>query len=127
MPTLGERLARSLAERYSIERQVGEGGMATVFLARDIRHDRRVAIKVLREDVAERMGAERFLREIRTTATLNHPHIVPLHDSGEADGIVYYVMPFVDGESLRDRLDREGQLPVADAVRIASDVASALD
>jgi len=101
--------------------------MATVFLARDIRHDRRVAIKVLREDVAERMGAERFLREIRTTATLNHPHIVPLHDSGEADGIVYYVMPFVDGESLRDRLDREGQLPVADAVRIASDVASALD
>ena len=101
--------------------------MATVFLARDIRHDRRVAIKVLREDVAQRMGAERFLREIRTTATLNHPHIVPLHDSGEADGIVYYVMPFVEGESLRDRLDREGQLPVAEAVRIACDIASALD
>jgi len=127
MPTLGERLARSLAERYSIERQLGEGGMATVFLARGIRHDRQVAIKVLREDVAQRMGAERFLREIRTTATLNHPHIVPLHDSGEADGIVYYVMPFVAGESLRDRLDREGQLPVADAVRIACDIASALD
>ena len=127
MPSLSERLARSLAERYAIERQVGEGGMATVFLARDIRHDRRVAIKVLREDVAQRMGAERFLREIRTTATLNHPHIVPLHDSGEADGIVYYVMPFVEGESLRDRLDREGQLPVTDAVRIACDIASALD
>ena len=127
MPTLSERLARSLAEHYAIERQLGEGGMATVFLARDLRHERQVAIKVLREDVAQRMGAERFLREIRTTATLNHPHIVPLHDSGEADGIVYYVMPFVDGESLRDRLDREGQLPVADAVRIASDIASALD
>ncbi len=127
MPTLGELLTRSLADRYAIERQLGEGGMATVFLARDIRHDRRVAIKVLREDVAQRMGAERFLREIRTTATLNHPHIVPLHDSGEADGIVYYVMPFVEGESLRDRLDREGQLPVADAVCIACDIASALD
>ncbi|MFL5608392.1 MAG: protein kinase domain-containing protein [Gemmatimonadaceae bacterium] len=127
MPTLGERLARSLTERYAIERQIGEGGMATVFLARDLRHDRQVAIKVLREDVAQRMGAERFLREVRTTATLNHPHIVPLHDSGEADGIVYYVMPFVDGESLRDRLDREGQLPVNEAVRIASDVAGALD
>jgi eukaryotic-like serine/threonine-protein kinase len=127
MPTLGERLARSLADRYAIERQIGEGGMATVFLARDLRHDRQVAIKVLREDVAQRMGAERFLREIRTTATLNHPHIVPLHDSGEADGIVYYVMPFVEGESLRDRLDREGQLPVHEAVRIASDVAGALD
>ena len=127
MATLGERLARSLATHYAIERQLGEGGMATVFLARDLRHDRLVAIKALREDVAQRMGAERFLREIRTTATLNHPHIVPLHDSGEADGIVYYVMPFVDGESLRDRLDREGQLPVADAVRITCDIASALD
>src|SRR4051794_20665484 len=90
MPTIGERLSRSLTERYSIERQVGEGGMATVFLARDLRHDRMVAIKVLREDVAQHMGADRFLREIRTTATLSHPHIVPLHDSGEADGIVYY-------------------------------------
>src|SRR5919107_1585352 len=127
MATLGERLSRALTERYSIERQVGEGGMATVFLARDIRHDRQVAIKVLREDLAQHMGADRFLREIRTTATLNHPHIVPLHDSGEADGIVYYVMPFIEGESLRDRLDREGQLPVADAVRIACDIASALD
>ncbi len=127
MPTLGERLAWSLAERYAIERQVGEGGMATVFFARDIRHDRPVAIKVLREDIAQQMGAERFLREIRTTATLNHPHIVPLHDSGEVDGMVYYVMPFIEGESLRDRLDRDGQLPVDDAVRIACDIASALD
>jgi Tol biopolymer transport system component len=127
MPTLGERLAQSLSGRYSIEREVGEGGMATVFLARDVRHDRQVAIKVLREDVAQRMGAERFLREIRTTATLSHPHIVPLHDSGDADGIVYYVMPFVDGESLQSRLDREGQLPVAEAIRIARDIAGALD
>jgi serine/threonine protein kinase len=127
MPTLGERLTRSLVDRYAIERQVGEGGMATVFLARDIRHDRRVAIKVLREDVTQRMGVERFLREIRTTATLSHPHIVPLLDSGEADGIAYYVMPFVEGESLRDRLDREAQLSVADAVRIACDIAGALD
>ncbi|MEP6491494.1 MAG: protein kinase [bacterium] len=127
MPTLGERLTRSLADRYAIERQVGEGGMATVFLGRDIRHDRRVAIKVLREDVTQRMGVERFLREIRTTATLSHPHIVPLLDSGEADGIVYYVMPFIEGESLRDRLDHEAQLSVADAVRIACDIAGALD
>ncbi len=127
MPTLGERLTRSLADRYSIDRQVGEGGMATVFLARDIRHDRRVAIKVLREDLSQRMGVERFLREIRTTATLNHPHIVPLLDSGEADGLVYYVMPFVEGESLRARLDREAQLSVNDAVRIACDIAGALD
>ncbi len=127
MPTLAERLTRSLVDRYAIERQVGEGGMATVFLARDIRHDRRVAIKVLREDVTQRLGVERFLREIRTTATLSHPHIVPLLDSGEADGIAYYVMPFVEGETLRDRLDREAQLPVADAVRIACDIAGALD
>jgi Tol biopolymer transport system component len=127
MPTLGERLAQSLSGRYSIEREVGEGGMATVFLARDVRHDRQVAIKVLREDITQRMGAERFLREIRTTATLSHPHIVPLHDSGDADGIVYYVMPYVDGESLQDRLDREGQLPVAQAIRIARDIAGALD
>ncbi|WP_411281368.1 protein kinase domain-containing protein [Gemmatimonas sp.] len=127
MHTLGERLTRSLVDRYVIERQVGEGGMATVFLARDIRHDRRVAIKVLREDMTQRMGVERFLREIRTTATLTHPHIVPLLDSGEADGIAYYVMPFIEGESLRDRLDREAQLSVADAVRITCDIASALD
>ena len=110
MTTPGERLTLSLATRYSIDRQVGEGGMATVFLARDIRHDRRVAIKFLREDVAERMGAERFLREIRTTATLNHPNIVPLLDSGSTREAPYYVMPFIDGESLRARLDRGERL-----------------
>ena len=127
MPTLGERLTQSLADRYAIKRQVGEGGMATVFLARDIRHDRLVAIKVLREHVMQGVGVERFLREIRTTATLSHPHIVPLLDSGEADGVAYYVMPFIEGESLRDRLNREAQLPVADAVRIACDILGALD
>ena len=121
------RLTTALADRYIIERELGAGGMATVLLATDIRHDRRVAIKVLRPDVAQRTGAERFLREIRTTANLQHPHIVPLFDSGEADGSVYYVMPYVEGETLRDRLEREGQLPVAEAVRIAREVADALD
>ena len=121
------RLAQLLADRYAIEREVGAGGMAVVLLARDIRHDRRVAIKVLRTDIAARMGGERFLREIRTTANLQHPHIVPLFDSGEADGSVYYVMPYIEGETLRDRLEREGQLPVNDAVRIAREVADALD
>ena len=121
------RLIALLADRYTIERELGAGGMATVFLARDLRHDRRVAIKVLRDDVAKRTGAERFLREIRTTANLQHPHIVPLFDSGEAGGTVYYVMPYVEGETLRDRLEREGQLAVSDAVRIAREVADALD
>ncbi len=127
MRTVTGRLGDALADRYLIEREIGAGGMATVFVARDIRHDRRVAIKVLRDDVAKRTGAERFLREIRTTANLQHPHIVPLFDSGEADGRVYYVMPFIEGETLRDRLEREGQLPVNDAVRIAQEVADALD
>ena len=122
-----ERLIELLADRYAIDREIGSGGMATVLLATDIRHARRVAIKVLRADVAQRTGAERFLREIRTTANLQHPHIVPLFDSGEADGTVYYVMPYVEGETLRDRLEREGQLPVADAVRIAREVADALE
>ena len=122
-----ERLAQLLADRYTVEREVGSGGMATVLLATDIRHARRVAIKVLRADVAQRTGADRFLREIRTTANLQHPHIVPLFDSGEAAGTVYYVMPYVEGETLRDRLEREGPLPVADAVRIAREVADALD
>ena len=126
MPTLDERLTRSLVDRYAIERQVGEGGMATVFLARDIRHNRRVALKVLREDVTQRWARAIPPRD-RTTATLSHPHIVPLLDSGDVDGLAYYVMPFIEGESLRDRLDREAQLPVADAVRIARDIAGALD
>src|SRR5215212_5242348 len=123
MPTLGERLARALAERYSIERQVGEGGMSTVYLARDLRHDRRVAIKVLREELAAAVGAERFLAEIRVTASLQHPHILPLFDSGSADGLLWYAMPYVEGETLRARLTREGPLPVAEAVRLAREVA----
>jgi len=100
--------------------------MATVYLARDLRHDRRVALKVLRPELAAVIGAERFLHEIRVTAGLQHPHVLPLHDSGEADTFLYYVMPFVDGESLRDRLQHERQLPIDDAVRLATEVASAL-
>ena len=119
--------AAALGGRYAIERELGSGGMAVVYLAHDVRHDRKVALKVLRPDVAAAVGAERFLAEIKTTAYLQHPHIVPLHDSGEADGVVFYVMPFVEGEGLRDRLKREGQLPVADALRIATQVAAALD
>ena len=121
------RLAEALAERYRIERELGAGGMATVFLAEDLRHRRRVAVKVLRPELAAVIGAERFLAEIRTTANLQHPHILPLFDSGGADSFLFYVMPYVEGESLRDRLGREKQLPIADAVRIATEVASALD
>jgi serine/threonine protein kinase len=122
-----ERLQSALAGRYQIERQIGHGGMATVYLARDTRHDRRVALKVLRPELAAVIGAERFALEIRTTANLQHPHILPLHDSGEIDGTVFYVMPFVEGETLRDRIAREGQLPVDDAVTLIKQVASALD
>jgi len=121
-----ERLQRVLADRYRIDRVVGRGGMATVYLAADQRHHRNVAIKVVRPDLAAVLGAERFLHEIRVTANLTHPHILPLHDSGVADGLLYYVMPFVTGESLRARLNREGTLPIADAVRIAEEVADAL-
>ncbi len=122
-----ERLATALSDRYTFERELGAGGMATVYLAHDVRHDRKVALKVLRPELAAVIGAERFLAEIRTTANLQHPHILPLHDSGEADGFLFYVMPYVEGESLRDLLEREKQLPVNDAVRIASEVADALD
>ncbi|HET9293383.1 MAG TPA: serine/threonine-protein kinase, partial [Gemmatimonadales bacterium] len=121
------RLAAALADRYRIERELGAGGMATVYLAQDLKHDRKVAIKVLRPELAAVIGAERFLSEIKTTANLQHPHILPLHDSGEADGFLFYVMPFVEGETVRDRISREKQLPVTDAVRIATEVASALD
>jgi serine/threonine-protein kinase len=124
-PTQG--LHDALGDRYRIERELGAGGMATVYLADDLRHHRRVAIKVLRPDLAAALGLDRFLREIRTTASLRHPHIVPLYDSGEGAGVAYYVMPFVEGESLRDRLRREKQLPVQDALRIAAEVADALD
>lgn len=121
------RLQEALADRYRIEQEIGQGGMATVFLAEDLKHDRRVAIKVLRPELAAIIGAERFLREIKTIATLQHPHILGLIDSGEANGTAYYVMPFVEGESLRDRLEREKQLPIADAIRLASEIAAALE
>ncbi len=119
-------LNAALRGRYHVERQLGEGGMATVYLAGDIKHERKVALKVLKPELAAVVGVERFLTEIKTTANLQHPHILPLYDSGEADGIVFYTMPFIEGESLRDRLDREKQLPVGDAVQITKDVAEAL-
>ena len=121
------RLSAALRGRYHVERQLGEGGMATVYLARDEKHNRHVAVKVLKPELAAVVGAERFLAEIETTANLHHPHILPLFDSGEADGFLFYVMPYVAGESLRDRLTREHQLPVEQAVRIATNVAEALD
>ena len=117
---------RSLADRYAIERELGAGGMATVYLAEDRKHHRNVAIKVLHAELSAVLGSERFLKEIELTANLQHPHILPLFDSGSADGLLYYVMPFVEGETLRGRLEREQQLPVNDAVRIASEVADAL-
>ncbi|MEQ1691752.1 MAG: protein kinase, partial [Gemmatimonas sp.] len=126
MSTVTERLRASLVGRYRIERELGAGGMATVYLAHDLKHDRKVAVKVLKPELAAVLGAERFVQEIKTTAALQHPHILPLFDSGEADGFLYYVMPFIDGETLRSKLDRETQLGVDEAVRIASDVASAL-
>src|SRR5881296_2385510 len=124
---LVSRLHQALADHYMIERELGRGGMATVYLARDLKHDRPVALKVLRPELAAVLGAERFLREIRLTAQLQHPHILTLIDSGEADGFLYYVMPFVEGETLRERLQREGQLPLDEALRITRMVASALD
>jgi serine/threonine-protein kinase len=127
MTEITERLRGAIADRYTIERELGQGGMATVYLAHDVRHDRKVALKVLRPELAAIVGAERFLQEIRTTANLQHPHILPLHDSGEADGTVFYVMPYVEGESLRGRLARERQLPIDEAVRIAREVADALE
>ena len=129
-PALSDPFAQpagTLADRYRIERELGAGGMATVYLAQDLKHDRQVAIKVLRPELAAVIGAERFLSEIKTTAHLQHPHILPLFDSGAAGPLLYYVMPFIEGESLRERLNREKQLPIADAVRIAGEVASALD
>ncbi|MBX7117694.1 MAG: protein kinase [Gemmatimonadaceae bacterium] len=121
-----DRLAAALADRYRLDRELGAGGMATVYLAHDLRHEREVAIKVLHPDLGAALGAERFLSEIKTTARLSHPHILPLLDSGAADGFLYYVMPLVTGETLRGRLARERQLPVADALRIAREVADAL-
>jgi tRNA A-37 threonylcarbamoyl transferase component Bud32 len=122
-----DRLTTALADRYRIERELGAGGMAMVYLGEDLRHQRRVAVKVLRPDLSAIVGAERFLNEIRVTANLQHPHILPLYDSGDAGGLLFYVMPYVEGESLRDRLGREKQLPIDEAVRLAREVASALD
>jgi serine/threonine-protein kinase len=122
-----ERLAASLSDRYRIERELGAGGMATVYLAQDLKHDRRVAVKVLKPELAAVLGAERFVVEIKTTAALQHPHILPLFDSGTADGFLYYVMPYIDGETLRSKLDRETQLGIDEAVRITTQVADALD
>jgi Tol biopolymer transport system component/tRNA A-37 threonylcarbamoyl transferase component Bud32 len=125
--TLVAQLSSALENRYRIERELGQGGMATVYLADDVRHDRKVALKVLKPELAAVLGAERFVVEIKTTAALQHPHILPLFDSGNADGFLYYVMPYVQGETLRNKLDRETQLGVDEAVRIATDVADALD
>src|SRR5881398_4202754 len=121
-----DRLQATLGERYRLDRELGHGGMATVYLAQDLKHGRPVAIKVLRPELAAALGAERFLREIEIAARLTHPNILPLHDSGEAGGLLYYVMPYVDGESLRSHLAREGPLPLDRALEIAREVASAL-
>ena len=127
MSDLLARITAALADRYPIEREIGRGGMATVYLARDPRHHRSVAIKVLSQDVAAMLGPDRFLREIELAARLNHPHILPLYDSGEVDGMLFYVMPFIEGESLRARLDRDKQLPIDEAVQLIRKVATALD
>ena len=121
-----DRLKSALADRYAVERQIGAGGMADVYLTHDLRHNRKVAIKVMHRDLAELVGVDRFLREIETTAKLQHPHILPLFDSGSIDGTVFYVMPYVEGESLRSRLKRETQLPIADALRITNEIATGL-
>ncbi len=125
--SITQRLSTALADRYKIERHLGEGGMANVYLAHDVKHDRKVAVKVLRPELAAVLGAERFVQEIKTTANLQHPHILPLHDSGDADGFLYYVMPFIDGETLRDKLNRETQLGIDEAVGITTAIADALD
>ncbi len=127
MTEITAKLSTALADRYKIERHLGEGGLATVYLAEDLKHKRKVAVKVLRPELAAVLGAERFVQEITTTANLQHPHILPLFDSGEADGFLYYVMPFIDGETLRDKLNRETQLGIEEAVGITTAIADALD
>jgi serine/threonine protein kinase len=127
MPDPEARLTTALSDRYEIEGELGHGGMAVVYLANDVKHDRKVALKVLRQELAAVIGAERFLQEIKVTANLQHPHILPLHDSGEADSFLFYVMPYVQGESLRDLLDREKQLGIEEAVTFTTQIASALD
>ncbi len=127
LPGSTRGLSDTLAGRYRVEQELGAGGMATVYLAEDLKHHRKVAIKVLRAELSAVLGSERFLKEIELTAGLQHPHILPLFDSGSAGGQLFYVMPYVEGETLRARLTREGQLSVPDAVRITSEVADALD
>ena len=127
MSSHAERLAAGLVDRYRVERKLGEGGMATVYLAEDLRHRRRVAIKMVHPELSAVLGSERFLKEIELTASLQHPHILPLFDSGAADNLLYYVMPFVEGQTLRSRLQHERQLPIEEATRIAQEVAAALD
>src|SRR2546421_2937465 len=124
--TLLARLQAAVADHYSVACEIGRGGMATVYLGDDLKHARQVAIKLLHPQLATGLGAERFLREIKTAAGLTHPHIVPLFDSGARDGLLFYVMPYIDGETLRDRLTRQGSLPIEDAVRIACEVLEAL-
>jgi eukaryotic-like serine/threonine-protein kinase len=126
MSDVASRLAAALAERYLLEREIGQGGMATVYLARDLKHPRKVAVKVLRPELAATLGSDRFFREIEVAAQLQHPHILPLHDSGEAGGFLYYVMPYIEGESLRGRLSRRGELPIHEAVKILMEVSDAL-
>src|ERR1019366_248520 len=128
IPDMGsvERLNTALSGRYEIDREIGAGGMATVYLARDLKHAREVALKVLKPELAAVLGAERFVQEIKTTASLQHPNILPLFDSGTADGFLFYVMPWIQGETLRDKLNRETQLGVDEAVRIAREVLYAL-
>src|SRR5687767_4501876 len=127
MSGVSDRLSAALADRYRIERELGQGGMATVYLAEDLKHKRKVALKVLKPELAAVLGAERFVQEITTTASLQHPHILPLFDSGTADGFLFYVMPYIQGETIREKLNRETQFSVEDAVRIAAEVADALD
>ncbi|HEY8164264.1 MAG TPA: serine/threonine-protein kinase, partial [Gemmatimonadaceae bacterium] len=122
-----DRVEKALSDSYEIERELGRGGMATVYLARDRKHDRAVALKVLHPELSSSLGPDRFLREIKVAARLNHPHILPLHDSGEADGFLYYVMPYVEGESLRSRLNRDGKIPLDEALYLARGIAGALD
>ena len=127
MPDILDRLKTALADRYAVQEEIGAGGMATVYLAEDLRLHRQVAIKVLRPELAATLGADRFLQEIELTANLQHPHILPLFDSGQADSFLYYVMPYVEGESLREKLNREKQLSIEESTEITKAVASALD
>ena len=125
MDKLQEQLERGLAGRYRLERELGQGGMAVVFLAEDLRHDRKVALKVLRPDLSAAIGAERFLREIKLAAGLTHPHILPVYDSGQAGELLFYVMPNMEGRSLRERMQQERQLPLADALAITREASAA--